>query len=62
MMISSLLALVSTAMSMDGRVGEPVVTNGWATTSRTSGTVEFTIAVKQQNIDQLKAIALKVIL
>jgi len=45
---------------MQGRVGAPLVTNGWETTTRTTGEVHFTIAVKQQNVAELKEIALKV--
>ena len=51
----ALVATLATASAL--RVAEPVVSNGWAITDRTTGNVRFTLAIQQQGIDKVKQIA-----
>ena len=52
------LAVAAAATSL--RVDQHVLTDGWSVAERTTGTVDFTIAVKQQNLDKLASIAMAV--
>lgn len=58
-MLASALLTVAAATSL--RVEDHVLSAGWSITGeRTTGTVEFTVAIKQQNLDKLASIALAV--
>jgi len=54
-------ALLTVAAATSLRVEDHVLSAGWSITGeRTTGTVEFTVAIKQQNLDKLASIALAV--
>ena len=53
-------ALLSVAAATSLRVEQHAFTDGWTVAERTTGKVEFTIAVKQQNLDKLASIAMAV--
>lgn len=42
------------------RVGEPVVSNGWTVNERTTGNVQFTLALQQQGLDKIVQVATEV--
>ena len=52
------LSLAAAAAATNIRVDQHVLTDGWSVAERTTGNVNFTIAVKQQNFDKLASITI----
>jgi tripeptidyl-peptidase-1 len=57
-LITGLSAVVAATSAL--RVEQPALASGWHTAARTTGQVDFTVAIKQQGMEELKRVALAV--